>query len=182
MEAAMTSQQLVRLLADAKRRRVVAALVILQRQASAAEVAGVSGMKLRDVVDAVSRLVNGGLVDGDSDGYTLIDAVFQQAARTEAPTSPPSEHADQPDDVARVLDLAFKNGKLVQWPAKRSKRLIVLDHLAQQFDIGKRYTEPEVNAILQVFNDDVATTRRYLVDDQFLDRGNGEYWRCGGSI
>jgi len=24
--------------------------------------------------------------------------------------------------------------------------------------------------------------RRYLVDEQFLDRSNGEYWRCGGSF
>ena len=81
-----------------------------------------------------------------------------------------------------MLDLAFKNGKLVQWPAKRTKRLVVLDHLAQNFDIGKRYKEAEINDLLKAFTDDVATMRRYLVDEQFLDRGNGEYWRCGGSF
>ena len=70
----------------------------------------------------------------------------------------------------------------MQWPSKRSKRLIVLDHLAQQFQIGMRYTEREVNDVLRRFDDDVATMRRYLVDEQFLDRSQGEYWRCGGSV
>lgn len=35
---------------------------------------------------------------------------------------------------------------------------------------------------VRIFNDDAATTRHHLVDEQFLDRGNGEYWRCGGSF
>lgn len=178
----MNSQHLVRLLADENRRRVVAALVLADAPSTAGQIASASGLSLREVVDSATRLVTGGLIDGDTKAYSLIDDVFQQAARAEAPATPPSEHSDQPDDVARVLDLAFKNGKLVQWPAKRSKRLIVLDHLAQQFDIGKRYSEPEINEMLKPFNDDVATMRRYLVDEQFLDRGNGEYWRCGGSI
>ena len=84
--------------------------------------------------------------------------------------------------MARVLDLAFKDGRLVQWPAKHAKRLIVLDYLAQHFDIGTRYPEPNVNELLSQFSDDVATMRRYLVDEQFLDRSSGQYWRCGGSV
>ncbi len=91
--------------------------------------------------------------------WLLVDRRCVSAgARAEAPASPPSAHPDQPDDVARVLDLAFADGKLVQWPSKRSKRLIVLDHLAQQFDIGKRYKEADVNDLLRPFNDDVATS------------------------
>jgi len=38
-----------------------------------------------------------------------------------------------------------------------------------------------VNDILRVFNDDVATSRRYLIIEEFLDRHAGEYWRSGGS-
>lgn len=182
MESSVNSQQLVRLLADANRRKLVAALVITHRETSATEVAGIAGMRLRDVIDAADRLIGGGLVDGDADGYVLLDERFQQAARADAPASAASDHADQPDDVARVLDVAFRDGKLVQWPAKRTNRLVVLDYLAQQFDIGTRYSEPDVNDLLRPFNDDVATTRRYLVDEQFLDRANGEYWRCGGSF
>ena len=169
-------------MADENRRKVVAALILTDDSRTAQELAEATGLDLRHVVDAADRLINGGIVDKANNGYRLFDEVFQQAARAEAPPAPESAHPDAPEDVARVLDLAFKDGKLVQWPSKRSKRLIVLDHLAQRFDIGKRYTEVEVNVRLRTFNDDVATMRRYLVDEQFLDRGNGEYWRCGGSV
>jgi hypothetical protein len=182
MNSSLTSQHLVRLLADENRRRVVAALVLSDAPASAEQMAQATGLALRAVVDSADRLINGGLVEGDTNGYSLIDELFQQVARAEAPDTPQSAHPHQPEDIARVLDLAFKNGKLVQWPAKRTKRLVVLDHLAQNFDIGKRYKEAEINDLLKAFTDDVATMCRYLVDAQFLDRGNGEYWRCGGSF
>jgi len=182
VEPSLTSIQLVRLLAEEDRRKVVAALVLMGGPATAPEIAERAELNLRVVVDALDRLASGRLVSQSADSFALEADAFQQAARAEAPTPAPSVHGDQPHDVARVLDTAFRDGKLVQWPAKRTKRLVVLDYLAQQFDIGKRYTEPEVNARLAPFNDDVATMRRYLVDEQFLDRSSGEYWRCGGSF
>ncbi len=39
-----------------------------------------------------------------------------------------------------------------------------------------------MNAILRSFDDDVATLRRYLVDEGFLDRSDGFYWRSGGTV
>ena len=47
---------------------------------------------------------------------------------------------------------------------------------------GVRYTERQVNARLRPFHDDVAALRRYLVDDGFLDREAGHYWRTGGAV
>lgn len=178
----LTSQQLVRLLASDDRRRVVAALVLAEQPLSASDLAAQSGLEVRAMVDAADRLVGPGLVRLSDGTYELDESLFQQAARTEAGPAPASAYPDQPDDVARVLDTAFADGKLVQWPAKHSKRLIVLDYLCQQFDIGKRYKEAEVNDLLRPFNDDVATSRRYLVEWQFLDRSGGQYWRCGGTI
>jgi hypothetical protein len=74
------------------------------------------------------------------------------------------------------------DGTLRAIPARHAKRLVVLDHLAQQFEPGKRYSELEVNRRLRVFHDDVAALRRYLIEDGFLDRESGEYWRIGGSV
>ncbi|KRF17801.1 transcriptional regulator [Nocardioides sp. Soil797] len=73
-------------------------------------------------------------------------------------------------------------GRLHTIPSKRSKQLVVLDHLAQSFDLGQTYTEVEVNAILRAFHPDVAALRRYLVDDAFLTRDGGVYWRSGGTV
>ena len=49
-----------------------------------------------------------------------------------------------------------------------------------EFDLGKHYPESEVNDVLHGFHTDVATLRRYLVDEGHLDRGDGRYWRSGG--
>lgn len=80
-----------------------------------------------------------------------------------------------------MLRSCFRGGRLLPIPTKRSARLVVLDHLAQEFDIGVRFTERQVNATLSRFHDDVAALRRHLVDEGFLDRARGEYWRTGGT-
>ena len=74
------------------------------------------------------------------------------------------------------------DGRLHTIPTKRAKRLVVLDHLAQQFELGRVYPEAEVVAILTGFHPDHAALRRYLVDDQFLSRDRGHYWRSGGTV
>lgn len=73
-------------------------------------------------------------------------------------------------------------GRLRSIPVKVSKRLVVLDHLAQLFEPGERYPEAEVNRRLRAAHDDVAALRRYLVEEGFLDRAGGIYWRAGGSV
>lgn len=85
---------------------------------------------------------------------------------------------DAKDMLHRFLD----GGRLHTIPAKRSKRLVVLDYLAQCFEPGRTYTESEVNKALLAFHDDYASLRRYLVDEGFLTREAGVYWRIGGSF
>lgn len=74
------------------------------------------------------------------------------------------------------------DGRLAVVPTRRAKRLVVLDHIAQRFEPGRRYTEPEVNEVLTGFHDDYAALRRYLVDERFLQREAGVYWRTGGTV
>jgi hypothetical protein len=71
---------------------------------------------------------------------------------------------------------------LLQIPARRAKRLVVLDYLCRMFEVGVRYPERDVNAFLRVFHPDVAALRRYLVDEGFLTRDHNIYWRSGGSV
>ena len=86
------------------------------------------------------------------------------------------------DDAARALAPFLEHGRLVRLPSNRATRLLLLDRLAQEFDVGVRYTEQQVNAALARFHDDVAALRRYLVDEGYLDREHGEYWRSGGTV
>jgi hypothetical protein len=59
---------------------------------------------------------------------------------------------------------------------------VVLDRLSQEFEVGVRYPERQVNATLRRFHPDVAALRRYLVDEGLLDREAGVYWRAGGRV
>jgi hypothetical protein len=74
------------------------------------------------------------------------------------------------------------DGSLRALPTKVRKRLVVLDLLARQFEIGQRYAESEVNAVLGRYHPDVAALRRYLVEEEFLERREGVYWRAGGTV
>lgn len=74
------------------------------------------------------------------------------------------------------------DGRLHTIPAKHAKRLVVLDHVARAFEVGVRYPEREVDAVLRAFHPDHAALRRYLVEDGFLTREQGVYWRSGGTL
>lgn len=82
----------------------------------------------------------------------------------------------------RILDTFVKDGRLVLMPTRRSKRLVVLDHIAQSFELGRTYAEQEVDKVLRSFHDDYAALRRYLVDEGFLTREANVYWRSGGTV
>jgi len=85
-------------------------------------------------------------------------------------------------DDATVVGRFVQDGRLVIMPSKRSKLLLVLDHLAQDFEPGRTYAEAEVNAVLERYHDDFAALRRYLVDEGFMTREGGVYWRTGGTV
>ncbi len=152
-----------------------------------ADIAATAGLAVRDALDALERLRGGGLVEGDArSGWVLLGEAFKLAARS-APRSEPEPGIDlEGASVAagdeRVLRAAFRDGRLVQWPSKRDKRLVVLDHIAQRFEPGRRYTERQVNAELATLHEDTAMLRRWLVDEGFCDRADGEYWRSGGTV
>lgn len=86
------------------------------------------------------------------------------------------------DREAVLRNFLTPEGRLTRIPTKLRKRLVVLDHIAQEFTPGERYPEVEVNRRLRSYDDDVAALRRYLVEEEFLERRDGEYWRCGGSV
>jgi hypothetical protein len=76
----------------------------------------------------------------------------------------------------------IRDGRISVMPAKRTTRLILLDQVAQAFEPGRHYSEAEVNEILKALTTDHAALRRYLIDEDLMDRtGDGTYWRSGGT-
>ncbi|MGI9052202.1 MAG: DUF2087 domain-containing protein [Ilumatobacteraceae bacterium] len=181
MRVDLDAAALVGLLADDDRRLVAAALTL--GSTGHAGVSSSTGLPVERVSRALARLVDGGLVvSGDDGALVILGAAFQRAARSALARPPRAEFADQPDERRRVLDAFVKDGRITSFPAARGKRRVLLDWVAEDFEPGRRYSEPHVNAILGLRHDDTATLRRYLVDEELLDRESGEYWRIGGPV
>jgi hypothetical protein len=85
--------------------------------------------------------------------------------------------------LARDMRLrAFvRDGEIAVMPSRQSKRRLLLNEVARAFEPGVRYPERTVSLFLASVYADYAALRRYLVDEGFLSRADGEYWRSGGS-
>jgi hypothetical protein len=169
-------------LAAPERRRVVAAIIL--GATTVEEVKSATGLASRQVGRALARLVDAGLVIRDDDGrHWLVEEHFRQAAVALAPDDK-AEVFDAPENSARVLRSFIRDGRLVSIPTANAKRRIVLDYLVQEFEPGRRYRERTVNTMLARWHEDVASLRRYLVEEGFLERegGGGDYWRAGGTF
>ena len=152
---------------------------------SADEIAAATGVTVARVHKHLNRLTATGVVRVSEDRHTyrLDPETLRWAAEQ---VGPPREAGlalgAANEDEEAVLRTFFRNGRLTEIPAKESKRRIVLERIALEFEPGERYEEPEVNAIVGRFLNDYASLRRYLVDEGFLDREGGVYWRTGGRV
>ena len=87
--------------------------------------------------------------------------------------------ADPPEQVRAFV----RDGRITALPAKRTRRRLLLDQVAQAFEPGRRYPEAEVDQVLKAVFDDHCALRRYLIDEQFMSRtAVGVYWRAGGTV
>jgi hypothetical protein len=178
----LSAAALAGLLADDDRRSVAAALIL--GAVSLDAVVSATGLDVPRAGKALTRLLNAGLVERGSDGTLhLLGSAFAVAARAAAASVvPEAGDPDVPAEDAKVLRAFVRDGQLLSIPTARSKRLVVLDRLAQEFEPGRRYRESTVNLMLGRWHADTAALRRYLVDEGFLDRADGEYWRTGGTV
>ncbi len=143
------------------------------------------GLPIERVRKHLNRLSAAGVVRlrDDRRTYGLDAGTLRWAAEQVGPPREAGMSLGAADeDEQAVLRAFFRNGRLTEMPAKASKRRIVLERIAVEFEPGIRYDERTVNAIVGRFHTDHAAIRRYLVDEGFLDRDRGEYWRSGGRI
>jgi hypothetical protein len=145
-----------------------------------AEVANRHGVPERTVLAALGRLRFAGLVDDD----LRLDVTVVRALAADLPKSPPADPgmlgAGWSSAEGEILSRFFSGDRLSAIPSARGKRMVVLERLAQEFEPGLRYDEPEVNFRLQMVHPDYASLRRHLVDEEFLTRADGVCWRTGG--
>ena len=153
------------------------------------ELVAATGLDRRAVLEALGSLRAAELVVDAGVGETGTHALDVHALRAIAselvdPDLPmdPVIGYGMTDEEQGVLGRYFEGRTLTSVPTSRAKRLIVLERLALEFDVGQKYPERDVNSILGGFHPDWSTLRRHLVDEGMLDRERNVYWRSGGRV
>jgi hypothetical protein len=167
------------LLANADRRRVFAALVL--GSSTYAALAEATGLDPKVVTMCLERMESAGFVTRDGDHIVLIDEQITAEARAR-PTPTPGIAVDGDAERQTVIRTFFRDGRLTHIPMQHKKRLVIFDVLAQRFEPGQLYSEARVNLELGKVHGDVAALRRGMVDNEFMERRDGMYWRAGGTF
>jgi len=171
-------------LADPARLRILGA--VAERPHSGKDLSERLGLTPPTISHHMAKLAAAGLVtvtpDAQRREYALNEVALRALGRPIVSVTAP-ETSDDPveRERAKVLRDFFDGPRLKQIPAQRRKRVIVLQHLLERFLPEQEYPEKEVNALLKVAHDDVATLRRELVDYGYLTRENGVY-RVAGAL
>jgi len=133
-----------------------------------------------EIARAVGSLRSSGLLrpDGTLDSESLRTVARSLPDRTGGRGAP--VEGPWSDTEAQILGRFFADGRLVEIPAAAKKRRIVMEKIALEFEPGRRYSERQVNLTIQLIHDDYAAIRRYMIDEGFMDRADGAYWRTGG--
>lgn len=173
----------LRALTDPERLAIAGSLARESR--TSAWLAAELGLPVSRLRKHLNRLTRAGVVrlGADRRTYRLDPETLRRVAEQ---VGPPREAGlalgAANEDEETALRTFFRNGRLTEVPAKESKRRIVLERIAVEFEPGVRYDEKQVNAIVGRFFNDYATLRRYLVDEELLSRDHGEYRRTGGPV
>ena len=80
-----------------------------------------------------------------------------------------------------MSDLICASEGILRWPKKRSDKETVVQWLAEKFELGKKYSEKEVNEIIEQHHTfaDIALLRRELISRSYLMRKDdgSQYWK-----
>ena len=134
----------------------------------------------RTVAEAIGALRAAGILGDDGN---LDIAVLRTIARDipgDGGTLGTPVEGPWTEREAAVLGRFFDGDRLVQIPQAAKKRRLVMERIAIGFEPGRRYPERDVNFMIQLIHPDYAAVRRYLVEEGFMDRADGAYWRTGG--
>jgi biotin operon repressor len=172
-------------LADANRLKIVGLLA--EKPYSVEELAALLQLKPPTVSHHLAKLLEAGLVKSHAESYynvyQLDQSVLEAKTRSMFSQQELSSVAAEVDadayDKKVIKDYSRRDGSLKTLPSQRKKLEAILRYVVKSFDVGKRYSEKQVNEILARYHEDTATLRRELVGFGLMKRegDGGNYWR-----
>lgn len=169
-------------LADESRLKLVGLLA--ERERSVGELAEAVGLREPTVSHHLAKLAAVELVEMRAEGtthyYRLRGETLQALGRdvfSERRIAAIAAEAGEDAWKRKVLRTFLEGERLTKIPDTRKKRQVILEWLAERFEVGVDYPEPRVNEIIKRHHPDTATLRRELVGARLLRRDAGIYWR-----
>jgi predicted transcriptional regulator len=175
--------QFLKALAHESRLRLLG--LVASREHSVQQLANILSLKEPTVSHHLALLREAGLVslrqDGNTHWYHLELKALSRLAKALATREQLETFAgariNESAEDRIVRNYLTRDGRLKALPVTRKKRQPVLAWLARQFDEGRRYSEAEVNALIEQRHHDREMFRRELVGHRMLARKDGIYWR-----
>jgi hypothetical protein len=172
----MTPETVAILLSQPLLRRVFSAVAL--GASTSSEILATSGLGAPEAAPAIGQLTREGLLISQGRGRLAVhEENLAAAARTGELQLAQRAAAEQPDPLLRGF---IRNGTVVELPEHGEPRANVLGHIARTTYVpGEEYDERTATDRLVPWCEhsslDVASLRRFLVDDGFLRRDAGQY-------
>lgn len=172
-------------LADANRLKIIGLLV--EQSLSGEQLAAMLNLRPSTVSHHLALLSELGLVRARAESYYNIyelvtdrlDELGKKFLSLGAISGSTANVDLEAYDRKVIRDYTNADGRFKIIPGQRKKLEAVLRYILPAFEPGVRYTEKQVNEILNKYHEDTATLRRELVGYRLLQRTGGgeEYWR-----
>ena len=158
--------------------------ILANRECSVEELAELCSLREPTISHHLSKLKGIGLVEmrvvGNDHLHRLNTQVLQSMNKDVFTSEKMASLVDNLDYDAwekKVLRAFIKEERITAIPAGYKKRLVLYKWLVSHFEYDRKYTEGEVNEIVQRYHEDYATFRRDFVGLGLMMRENGLYWR-----
>jgi biotin operon repressor len=172
-------------LADANRLKLIGLLAT--KESSVEELSAVLDISPSTVSHHLSKLAEIGIVAARADGYYNIyrletDALENMAKQLLVKETLPEVAKDldrKAYDRKILKDYLNEDGTIAQLPTNQRKLEVILQYIADRFEIGEIYTEKTVNQVIGDLHEDISGLRRDLISFGYLDRkrDGSAYWR-----
>jgi hypothetical protein len=159
--------------------------LLAQEERSVNELAVILDVKEPTISHHLAMMKEMGLVDVQAAGneriYSLVSSFLDNMNKdifSQNNLATLVEENDNADAWDRKVLKAFVHGELIQEiPTKLKKRQVILKWLVEKFEEGVEYSEAEISQRLKQHHPDYAALRRYLIENGYMQRENGIYWR-----